>query len=236
MANNMWVPAIVGGVVGALGMAAIGAFAMPSLIGPDMVREALLNEPEMLVEASDVLRDRQFAPTIDANRALFETPFASSFKGAEDAEVVMVEFFDYACGYCRQTKPDVERLVAEMPDLKVVYRELPVLGPDSVLAAKASLAASEAGKFSQFHDRLFALGGLNEANLTTALAEVGLDMSAIDKPEYDAEIQKNYELANLINSVGTPTFVVGDRVIPAAEGYRSYKDAIEAARRGKKDS
>lgn len=233
MADSPWVPALAGGVVGALGVAAIGYAILPTVVGPSVVREALLTQPEMLIEAGDVLRDRQFAPIIEANRDLLETPFASSFGGAEDGEIVMVEFFDYACGYCRQTKPDIERLIEEMPDLKVVYRDLPVLGPDSVIAARASLAAAEAGKFQTFHDMLFALGGPNQANIEAALSEVGLEIEVIEDPKWDAELQKNYELANMVNASGTPTFVIGNRVIPAAEGYRSYKAAIEAARRAK---
>lgn len=231
MAKSLLGAGLAGGIVGGLLVGAVGYAFAPQLLGQRLVRETLLSHPEMLLEAGDVLRDRQFAPMIDANRALFETPFGSSYKGAEKPAVVMVEFFDYACGYCRQTKPEIERLLAEMPDLRVVYRELPVLGADSVIAARASLAASEAGKFKQFHDKLFELGGPNAANIKTALEAAGLGDVSLENPKYDEELQKNYELANLVNASGTPTFVIGDRVIPAAEGYDSYKAAIEAARR-----
>ncbi|MBB3764240.1 DsbA family protein [Sphingomicrobium lutaoense] len=236
MAKSLLGAGLVGGLIGALLVGATGYFLAPELLGDRLVRETLLDQPEMLLEAGDVLRDRQFAPLIDANRDLFETPYGSSFKGAEDPQVVMVEFFDYACGYCRQTKPEIERLIKEMPDLKVVYRELPVLGPNSVVAAKASLAASDAGKFHQFHDKLFELGGPNAENIKKALQAAGLGDVPLDDPRYDSELQKNYELANLVNASGTPTFVIGNRVIPAAEGYDSYKAAIAAARRSNGES
>ncbi|MCM8557442.1 DsbA family protein [Sphingomicrobium sediminis] len=225
--------ALVGGIVGAAVSAGLLLSIGPQMMGERMVRSTLLEQPEILLEAGDVLRDRQFAPILEANRELFETPFASSVQGAsaEDADVVMVEFYDYACGYCRQAKPDIDRLLKEDPKLRVVYREYPVLGPASIVAAQASLAASEAGKFYEFHEALYALGAPTEESIGAALESVGLDMeAAISKPEYQAELQKNYELAGLVGATGTPVFVIGDRVINSADGYQAYKDAIEAAR------
>ena len=92
-------------------------------------------------------------PSPPSARAL-ETPFASSWKGAAKPDVMLVEFFDYACGYCRASNPHIERLLKEDKGLRVVYRELPILGPESVAAARVSLAASKAGRFRQFHDAL----------------------------------------------------------------------------------
>ncbi len=109
---------------------------------------------QILSEAVDALRDRQYAPVLEANRAAIETPFASSWKGAAKPDVTLVEFFDYACPYCKASNPHVDRLLREDKGLRVVYRELPILGPDSVAAARLSLAASKAGRFAQFHDAL----------------------------------------------------------------------------------
>ncbi len=89
-----------------------------------------------------------------ANRAAIETPFGSSWKGAAKPEVTLVEFFDYACPYCKASNPAVDRLLQEDKGLRVVYRELPILGPDSVTAARLSLEASKLGRFAQFHDTL----------------------------------------------------------------------------------
>ena len=88
---------------------------------------------------------RQYAPVLAANRAAIETPFASSWKGAAKPEVTLVEFFDYACPYCKASNPAVDRLLQEDKGLRVVYRELPILGPDSVTAARLSLEASKLG-------------------------------------------------------------------------------------------
>ncbi|MCJ7421757.1 DsbA family protein [Sphingomicrobium astaxanthinifaciens] len=233
MAKTPFVTAALGGLVGAFASAAIFYSAAPQLMGERLVRASLLEHPEIILEASDVLRDRQYAPLIEANRALLETPFESAVQGASaaDAEVVLVEFYDYACGYCRQAKPDIDRLLAEDEGLRVVYRELPVLGPDSVIAARASLAAAKAGRFEAFHDFLYAQGRPNEQTITAALEHVGLTLEAIEDPAFEAELQKNFELANALGASGTPVFVIGNRVINSADGYAAYKNAIEAARR-----
>ena len=88
--------------------------------------------PQILSDTVDALRDAQYAPVLAANRAAIETPFASSWKGAAKPEVTLVEFFDYACPYCKASNPHVDRLLQEDKGLRVVYRELPILGPDSV--------------------------------------------------------------------------------------------------------
>ena len=93
------------------------------------MREAIVNHPDILVEASDALRDRQYAPTLAAQRASIETPFHSSWKGAAKPDVTLAYYYDYACGYCRKSNPDIDRLLAEDKGLRVVFHELPILGP-----------------------------------------------------------------------------------------------------------
>lgn len=193
-----------------------------------IVRDYILANPEIIPEAVKLLQEREVARAIDANRAAFETPFGSAWAGAEDGDVVLVEFFDYACGFCRASNPDIERLLDEDDRLKVVWRELPVLGQDSVAAAEASLAAAQAGKFGAFHERLFALGRPTAAHVAAAARAVGV--TAAPPPGAQAEIDKNYELARAINATGTPTFVIGDQMFQGAVGYETLKEAIAAAR------
>ncbi len=233
MTKSTFFAALGGGIVGAGLTAAVMMAAAPSLMGERLVRQSLVEHPDILVEASDALRLSEMRPVLDQNRAALETAFGSSAIGAsaEDADVVMVEFFDYACGFCEGTKPEIEQLVAEDPGLRVVYRELPVLGPDSVIAARASLAASKAGKFEQFHDAMFAAGRPGEESISEALAAVGLSLDAIADPAFEAELNQNFELANALGANGTPTFVIGDTIIPSAEGYDAYKAAIAKARK-----
>ncbi|WP_265570132.1 DsbA family protein [Sphingomicrobium nitratireducens] len=233
MAKAAWYAGLGGGLLGAVAGVGILMMAGPAMLGERLVRDTMTAHPDILVDAADALRDQQYAPLIESNRALLETPYGSSWDGAKEPEVVLVEFYDYACGFCRQAKPDIDKLVAEDEGLRVVYRELPVLGPDSVIAAKASLAASKAGRFHDFHEALWALGRPNEENITQALTKVGLDLKAIEDPAFDAEIERNYELAGLLGATGTPLFVIGNRVINSADGYQAYSDAVAAARRAR---
>lgn len=226
-----WVPAIAGGVVGAALTAVILFLAGPTLLGQRIVRDTLIANPEIIVDAGQALRDKQYAETLAPIRASLERPFFSSWKGAEKPGVTMTYFFDYACGYCRMSNPDIERLLKEEKDLRVVYRELPILGPDSVAAARVSLAASKAGKFAQYHDALYAAGRPGPDTIATAAKAAGLPGQPSDDPAQEAELRSNMSLASQLGATGTPLFVVGDRVINAAVGYEELKSAVEAARK-----
>jgi len=194
-----------------------------------IVHDYILENPEILPEAMQRLEQRQAAAAIEPRRAQLETPYASAWAGAADADVVLVEFFDYACTFCRASNPVVERLLREDPRLKVVWRELPVLGPASQEAAFVSLAAADQGRFRQFHDALFALGPPNAQTVAQAQRSVGVQ-STMASEAHRRELQGNMELANLLRASGTPTFVVGNQVFHGAVGYERLKQAIEAAR------
>jgi protein-disulfide isomerase len=142
---------------------------------------------------------------------------------------VLVEFFDYACGYCRASNPHVDRLLREDPRLRVVWREFPVLGPASEQAAIASLAAAKAGRYRRFYDSLFAAGRPSEQTIAEARQAAGLGEAALTD-EARLELQKNMELARAIGAQGTPTFVIGDRVLQGAVGYEALRDAVAEAR------
>ena len=230
--NGPWGAAIGGGIIGAALTAAALVLAGPSLFGEKMVRDALLSNPEMIMEAGEALRDKQYASTLAPIRASLETPFHSSWKGAAKPEVTMTYFFDYACGYCRQSNPVIERLMAEDKGLRVIYRELPILGPASVEAARVSLAASKAGKFAQYHDALYAAGRPGPDTIALAARAAGVPAQAADDPAQEAELRANMGLASQLGATGTPLFVVGDKVINAAVGYEELKKAVTAARKG----
>jgi protein-disulfide isomerase len=218
-------------VIGSALTAAVLILAGPSLFGERLVREALVANPDMLVQAGDALRDQQYASTLAPIRASLERPFHSSWKGAEKPEVTMTYFFDYACGYCRQSNPDIERLLKEEKGLRVVYRELPILGPESVAAARVSLAASKAGKFGAYHDALYAAGRPGPETIALAARAVGVPPQPVNDPAQEAELRANMTLASQLGATGTPLFVVGNRVINAAAGYDALKEAVKAARK-----
>ncbi len=222
--------AVAGGIFGAVLTALVLLFVTPQFFSSRIVRSGMLADPQILLDASDALRDRQYEPTLSANRAALETPFASSWKGATDPDVVLVEFFDYACAYCRASQPHIEQLLNEDKGLRVVYRELPILGENSIAAARVSLAASKAGRFAQFHDALYAAGSPNSETIATAAEAGGIAAVVPDNPEVEAELRRNFQLAGQLGATGTPLFVVGDRVLNGAVGYQALKSAIAEAR------
>ena len=222
--------AILGGIVGATAMAAVLLLAAPQLVGSRIVRAGILADPQVLVDGSDALRDRQYQPVLAAHRAAIETPFGTSWKGASKPDVTLVEFYDYACSYCKASNPHIDQLLKEDPGLRVVYRELPILGEPSVAAARLSLAASKAGRFARFHDALWAAGKPSEQTIAAAAAAAGIPPTLKPSAETEAEIQKNFQLAEALGATGTPLFVVGNRVMNSAVGYDALKKAVEEAR------
>jgi protein-disulfide isomerase len=223
--------AIGGGIIGALLTAALLFFALPSVLSSKIVRQGLLADPKILPDAVDALRDAQYAPVLSANRAALETPFGSSWKGSAKPEVTLVEFFDYACPYCKASNPYVDRLMQEDKGLRVVYRELPILGSDSVTAARLSLEASQLGRFAKFHDTLWATGRPAPETNAAAAQAAGIAPQPKDNPAIEAELKRNFPLAGQLGATGTPLFVIGDRVMNGAVGYATLKDAIAAARK-----
>jgi protein-disulfide isomerase len=222
--------AVIGGVVGSLLTAALLLIAAPDVLGSRIVRSGLLADPKILSDTVEALRDAQYAPVLAANRAAIETPFGSSWKGAAKPQVTMVEFFDYACPYCKASNPAVDRLLQEDKDLRVVYRELPILGPDSLAAARLSLEASKLGRFAQFHDTLWAAGRPAPQTNAQAAAAAGIAPQPVSDPAIEAELNSNMKLAGQLGATGTPLFVIGDRVMNGAVGYDMLKDAIAKAR------
>ena len=216
--------------MGSVLTAALIFIVAPSLLGSKIVRAGLLADPQVLFDANDLLRDAQYAPVLTANRAAIETPFGSSWKGAARPEVTMVEFFDYACPYCKASNPAVDRLLQEDKGLRVVYRELPILGPDSATAARLSLEASRLGRFTQFHDTLWATGRPSPETNAQAATAAGIAAQPVTDPAIEAELSSNMKLAGQLGATGTPLFIIGSRVMQGAVGYDTLKAAISRAR------
>lgn len=199
-----------------------------------IVREYILTHPEILPEAMNNLEARESKKVVDENRARIEKPFAGAWEGATDADVTLVEFFDYACSYCRASLPDIDRLLSEDKKLKIVYRELPILGPQSLDAALASLAVAKQGNYGTFHRALYKAGRLTPQIISDVMKNAGADLSLARDAETSAavkdEIATNIELQRALQLTGTPSWVVGDTVLNGAVGYDELKKAIAAAR------
>jgi protein-disulfide isomerase len=202
-----------------------------------IVREYILAHPEILPEAMRNLEAREASKVVAANRAALETPFGSAWEGAAKGDVTLVEFFDYNCGYCRASLPVIARLLAEDKGLKVVYREVPILGEASVVAAHHSLAVAQQGNYLAFHRALFAAGRTSQTAISDALTKAGADAAKVKTatmtPAIATEINTNLELQRALGMTGTPGWVVGNRMLNGAVGYDELKSAIAAARSGK---
>jgi protein-disulfide isomerase len=200
----------------------------------ESVQAYLLDHPDALSEAVERYQDKQSGLVIDAHRAAIETPFAGASAGNPKGDVTLVEYFDYACGFCRATVGDIDKLVASDPGVRVVFKELPILSPWSAGAARLSLVAARSGKFGAFHHALYAAGPLDAGKVARIGASAGLDAHAAESPAIAAEIETNLDTARALHLSGTPTFVVGDQLLAGAVGYQGLKDAVDKARAAKK--
>lgn len=200
-----------------------------------IVRAYILEHPEIIPEAINHLQDREVTKMLGSNRAAIETPFGSAWAGAKDGDVTLVEFFDYNCPYCRVSHPDVQRLLREDSKLRVVYRDFPVLGPASEEAALASLSAAKQGRYVAFYNRSFeAPGRPNHERTIQMVRAAGLNeqqtASDMNSAGMKNEIKKNLELGRALGLTGTPSYVVGDKILSGAVGYDELKKAVAAAR------
>lgn len=194
-----------------------------------VIREYVLANPELIPQAMQKLQERESARAIDGDRARIETPYAGAVIGNPQGGVTLVEFFDYNCGYCRASLPVIRDLVKADPKLRVVFRELPILSDASRDAARASLAAAAQGKFSAFHDALYAAGPVSAATIATTARATGVDLSRVPD-DADTEIAGNLSLAGKLGITGTPTWVIGDKVLSGAQPFDKLQEAISAAR------
>lgn len=195
-----------------------------------VVRDYILAHPEIIPQAMDRLQANQATQLVAANRRAIETPYPGARAGDPHGDVTLVEYLDYACGYCRASVADVDRLIASDPRLRVVFRELPILSPISETAAKASLAAARQGRFYAFHKALYAGGRLSEATIAAAAATAGVTRPDTAPPDAGVEIAANIAMARTLRIAGTPSFIVGDRVLAGAVGYDALASAIADAR------
>ncbi|MEQ8915314.1 MAG: DsbA family protein [Roseovarius sp.] len=186
--------------------------------------EAILEKPEILIEALSILQERENVALAEAQTdALSE--LRDDFEqnapifGNLDGSVTLVEFFDYNCGYCRRAAPEVKAVLEASKDVRIIYREFPILGPGSEVAARASLASRNQGKYQQFHEAMMALNAQAvEASVMKIAGDVGLDLEVL-KTDMQSELVNEHIAASLrfaeaLGITGTPTFVLGEEIIP----------------------
>ena len=231
-ATSIVAPAITGLLAGLAGAAIWTATGWGG--GGDGTREYLLANPEVLPEAMEELERRQSASQIEPLRDELESPFPGAVLGNPQGAITLVEFTDYACGYCRQSLDHVDSVIAANPDLRVVVREYPILSASSADAARMALAAAEQGRFDAFHRAMFAQGQVTAETIAAAATQAGIDVAranrAIASGQFDAHLQNNIFLARNLGLTGTPSWVVGDRMLQGAVGPEEMGRAIAEAR------
>ena len=216
--------------------------------GPDreaverIVRDYLLANPEIVAEALQTLRARQEAEeqaraeaAIAENREAIDRHPMSPVSGNAAGDVTVVEFFDYQCGYCRRALPTMVELLDKDANVRVVWKEFPILGPVSEFAARASMAAERQGKYHDFHIRLMGeKGKLSVERVMEVAGLVGLDVAQLSRDMKDPIIQDYIEetrsLAQAIGIRGTPSFVIDGALVRGVVESARMKELVAAAR------
>jgi protein-disulfide isomerase len=209
------------------------------------VRDYLINHPEVIVEAVQGLQARQQrADLTEVQEALkaradeiFRDP-NSPVGGNVQGDVTLVEFFDYNCPYCRKMAPLLIEAEKADPQLRIVFKEFPILGPGSEFAARATLASQRQGQYEAFHHALMAAKEkVNDESVLTAAAQVGLDVERLKADMQDPSIQmaidRNMALAAALRINGTPGFIVGDQILRGATELTVLQGMIAQARKQK---
>lgn len=205
------------------------------------VRAYLLEHPEVLQEVADKLRAKQLAEAskaASANLAKYRAQLERDprdFVANPDGKITVVEFFDYRCGYCKLAAPELLQLIRQNPDVRFVFKEFPIFGGESNLAAQVLLAEPARAKTLELHKAFMAEKALDEAAIDRLLREHGIDPAAAKaagaSPAVEKHLRDTHELAAALKIEGTPAFVVGDRLISGAD-MPALKQAIAEARAG----
>ncbi|MBT3534363.1 MAG: DsbA family protein [Rhodospirillaceae bacterium] len=207
-----------------------------------IIRNYLLENPELLVEVMQKLERRQKAKEQEDRISAIKKNRKALFASTNDhivnpmGRIPVVEFFDYQCGYCKKFLPNVVRLLKSDKSVRFIFKEFPILGEASVVASRAALAAKMQGKYLAYHNALMGLRrGLTETLVFQIAEDIGLDVARLktdmESPEISRIIDENRKLARSMGIRGTPTIVVGEQMAPGAVSYSRLTALIEDARK-----
>lgn len=237
------------GALAGLSFLAAPALAQTPAFTPDqkaaigvIVKEYLLANPDLMKDVFAALEKKESeaqaaaqAKVLSEKGGMIASADKAAVLGNPQGDVTLVEFVDYNCGYCRRAHKDVEALIKADPKLRVIVRELPVLGPGSIEASQISAQLHTDPKFPAFYSAMFAqTGRVGKAEALATAKALGLDTAALEanmRAKATAErIEESHQLANALNIGGTPTYVIGGEVVPGAVGLDALKKRVEAMR------
>lgn len=210
-----------------------------------MIHDYIMENPGIIADAIEALRQKEdLAAEAAAKKALTErkdevfSDADAPVLGNPKGDVTLVEFFDYRCPYCKAMTDQIAEVVKADGKTKLVMKEFPVLGPESVTAARAALAARDQKKYEEFHNALMHLKEpLNDKVLMKTAAEAGLNVEKLkkdmDDQKIDTILKNNLKLAHDLDVDATPTFIIGDQIVPGAVSAQSLKQLIDQNRKGK---
>lgn len=212
----------------------------------DIVHDYLLSHPEVVIEAirkyqaeQEAQQAAQQSARVAAMREPLERAKTTPVIGNPDGDVTLVEFFDYRCGYCKRAHEAVSAAVKDDGKVRLVLKEFPILGPDSVFASRAALGVffMAPDKYPAFHEALMtARGTIDENRVMDIAVSVGLDADKVKEGMKDArvnqEIQHTMALAQALDITGTPAFVIGTELVPGAVDKATLDELIKKARGG----
>jgi len=211
-----------------------------------IIREYLLKNPSIIREAMQALQAQEARERAERSANLMkelrkEILFDpdSPIGGNATGDVSIVVFFDYNCGYCKTTLPQLQALTQRDPLVRIVFKEFPILGPQSWLAAKAALAASRQGKYVEFHNALMTSARTDEDTIKSISNTLGIDYSKLQKdmsdPQINEQITRNQRLAGSLDINGTPAYIIGDQIFPGAIDAESLTRFVTIERKNSKD-
>ncbi|GAB5389191.1 MAG: DsbA family protein [Alphaproteobacteria bacterium] len=207
-----------------------------------IIRDYLMENPEIVMDAAAAYRVKQEQERAEAAKAaltsesaaIYEDPLSPAI-GPDDADVTVVEFFDYNCGYCKRILPDMVKLTENDPKVRIIFKEMPILGPTSIDAAKAALAAQKQGKYFEMHAALMEnREGFAQERINQIASDLGLDVEQLQadmqSAEFTAYFDRVRELAGKLGVTGTPALIVGEEIAPGAIPYDRLKEMVATAR------
>jgi len=228
-----------------LALSSAGALAQNKGKAQDLekaIHDYLLSHPEVIIEALERYEAHQRNAQKEAAKAalnlhrdiLFKHPM-TPVSGGKDADVTIVEFFDYQCGFCKRVLSTVVSVIENDPKIRVVWKEFPILGPTSEFAARAAMAAERQGKYLQFHTNVMgARGQLTPQKVLRIAEKIGLDVERLKKdmaaPEITKYLADTAQLAQALGITGTPGFVIGDKIVGGAIDKAKMQELIAAMR------
>jgi protein-disulfide isomerase len=214
-----------------------------------IVKDYIMQHPDVVLDSvrqyqerarADQRKRAQDAVTAKGTELYLDGSSPATVPAAQAGDAIsMVEFFDYRCGYCKRVQPALKKVLADNPHVRLVFKEFPILGPESTMASKAALASVKQNKYVPFHDALMTSQlPLTSENIDKIAASVGIDVAAMKKdmesPEIEVLLAKNRELATALGVEATPSFVIAGEVVPGAIDASAFQQLIRKAESQKK--